>query len=411
VPHTPIPILTPASAPVSRRPPPANWLVWLPLAAIGFGCGRQLPPVPTASPPAVTFVTAQSETTRDYDEYTGWTAASQTVEVRSRVYGYLKSVAFNDGDDIQAGDLLYEIEPDDYQAAHDQSLARIEVSNSRATTARAKLARFEALKPTGAISQEEYEEAVAAVKEAEAVIIASRADAARTALDLKYTQLLSPISGQIDRTQVTPGNLVTGGMTSGTLLTTIVSTQPLHVYFDVDEASLLRYRRLRSDNGQPVPITAIRQLDIDCLLQLGDESDFPHAGKLDFAETSISQTSGTITLRAVFENRDRELPAGAFVRVRIPVSPTYTATTIPEAAIGTDQSIKYAYVIDDQNIARRRQLRLGSLLGDRRLILEGIQPGERVVLGGLLRVRPDSPVEPRPERLSSDVATPTPTAG
>jgi len=411
VPHTPIPFFNPSSVSKSNILPAAGWVACMPLVAASLGCGSQLPPAPPATPPAVTFVVAQSETTRDYDEYTGWTAASETVEVRSRVYGYLKSVTFNDGDDVQAGDLLYEIEPDDYQAAHDQSLARIEVSNSRATTARAKLARFEALKPTGAISQEEFEEAVAAVKEAEAVIIASQADAARTALDLKYTQLLSPISGQIDRTLVTPGNLVTGGMTSGTLLTTIVSTQPLYVYFDVDEASLLRYRRLRSDNGQPVPITAIHQLDIDCLLQLGDESGFPHAGKLDFAETSISQTSGTITLRGIFENSDREIPAGAFVRVRIPVSPSYTATTIPEAAIGTDQTVKYAYVIDDQNIARRRPLRLGSQLGDRRLILEGIEPGERVVLAGLLRVRPDGPVEPTPERVSNDAATPSPTAG
>jgi RND family efflux transporter MFP subunit len=346
--------------------------------------------------PLVTFVLAESRETIDYDEYTGWTSPSETVEVRSRVYGFLKSIEFQDGDNVQAGQLLYRIEPDEYEAVHRQSLARITVAESRLSTSQARLQRMESLRAANAISKEEYDESFAAVRESEAQVIAARADADRTALDLKYTQLLAPLSGQIDRSLVTPGNLVTGGLTGGTLLTRIVAKSPMHVFFDVDEAALLRYRRMQPNPEGPVPANPLRELDLTCEIQLADETEYPHRGKLDFVESVITQTSGTISLRASFANENQELPAGAFVRVRIPVSQPYTATLIPEAAIGTDQTVKYAYVLDEQNVARRRSLKLGRQIGSQRLILEGVSPGEKVVLSGLLRVRPDKPVTPRP---------------
>jgi RND family efflux transporter MFP subunit len=384
--------------------PCAGCWVCLSLLILVTGCAE--PEGGSVSPdPLVTFVLAEARSTIDYDEYTGWTSPSETVEVRSRVYGFLKSVEFQDGDKVQEGQLLYVIEPDEYEAIHQQSLARITVAESRLSTSEAKLQRMEALKAGNAISKEEYEEAVAAVREAEAQVIAAKADADRTALDLKYTQLNAPIGGQIDRTLVTPGNLVTGGMTSGTLLTKIVAKSPMHVFFDVDEAALLRYRRLQADTEGPVPTNRIRELDLTCEIQLADETGFPHRGKLDFVESVITQTSGTITLRASFNNEKLELPAGAFVRVRIPVSEPYTATLIPEAAIGTDQTVKYAYVIDDQNIARRRTLKLGRQVGNQRLVLEGLTPGEKIILGGLLRVRPDKPVTPQPAPASPASST------
>ena len=358
-------------------------------------------------PPQVTFVEASPIETVDYDEYLGRTEPSETVEVRSRVYGYLQSVEFRDGDLVREGQLLYKIEPEDYQAAHQQSLARVVVAESQAVTALAKLARSKELLPAGAISQEEYDEAAAVVKETEAAIASAKADAARSELELKYTELTSPIDGQIDRTLITPGNLVTGGVTDGTLLARIVNTSPLYIYFDIDEASLLRYRRMRGETGSDRSIEALRDAKIPVAFRLDDETDFPHVATLDFVENRLSESSGTIKLRAVFENAEREIPAGAFVRVRMPASVPYQATAIPERAIGTDQSVKYVYVIDGEGVARRRNLRLGPARGTDRLVLEGVQPGERVVLSGLQRVRPDMPVV---ARADSAGAQPGPTA-
>lgn len=378
------------------------------------GCGDSAPQAKPSAPPQVTFVEAATVETVDYDEYLGRTEASETVEVRSRVYGYLKTVEFRDGDLVKEGQLLYTIEPEDYQAAHQQSLSRIVVAESRAVTAKAKLARSEKLLPSGAISREEYDENAAVVTETEATIAAAKADAARSELNLKYTQLTSPIDGQIDRTLVTPGNLVTGGISDGTLLARIVNTSPLYIYFDIDEASLLRYRRLRAQGDGGASIEALRDSNIEIRVRLDDETDFPHVAKLDFVENRLSASSGTIKLRAVFENAEREIPAGAFVRVRIPSSKPYQATAIPERAIATDQSVKFAYVIDDQGVARRRNLTLGPARGSDRLVLAGIEPGERVVLGGLQRVRPDAAVDARPDaaaaaaKASATAADPSP---
>lgn len=369
-----------------------------------MGCGGKRPLPTPPGPPQVTFVEAKAVETVDYDEYLGRSEPSETVEVRSRVYGYLQSVEFRDGDQVKEGQVLYKIEPEDYQAAHQQSLARVVVAESQSVTAKAKLARSEQLLPAGAISREEYDEAAAIVKETEAAIAAAKADAARSELELKYTQLTSPIDGQIDRTLITPGNLVTGGMTDGTLLARIVKTSPLYIYFDIDEASLLRYRRLRGEGSADRSIEALRDENIPVRLRLDDETDFPHVATLDFVENRLSASSGTIKLRAVFENAEREIPAGAFVRVQMPASAPYQATAIPERAIATDQSVKYVYVIDAEGVARRRNLRLGPARGSDRLVLEGVQPGERVVLEGLQRVRPDMPVAARADSANTVTA-------
>jgi RND family efflux transporter MFP subunit len=358
----------------------------------------------------VTFVVPESIETTDYDEYTGRTQPSETVEVRSRVYGYLKSVEFQDGDAVQAGQLLYVIEPDQYDAIHQQSLAKIAVAESRLKTAQSKQQRMESLRAGNAVSKEEFEESLAAVDEAQANLISAKADAERTALDLKYTQVLAPIAGDIDRTLVTRGNLVTGGLGSGTLLTKIVNKKPLYVYFDVDEAALLRYRRQRAQDGESIPSGSIADLNIDCLVQLSDEQDFPHRGKLDFVETSLSQSTGTITLRATFANEQKQLPAGSFVRVRVPVGKPYTALMIPERSIGTDQSVRFVYVVDAQDTIRRKSVTLGRQLNDRRIITSGLEAGDRVVLDGLLRVRPDVKVTATAAQTPASGPT-TPSAG
>ncbi len=377
--------------------------ILLPLA-LHSGCDRGAPASAELPIPKVTTVAVVAQETSDSDEYTGQTEASETVEVRARVFGYLNSIDFKDGDFVtgpvlgpngevqKEGQVLFTIEPEEYDAIHKQSLARIDLNQANLTLAKAKLTRNEALLKAKAISVEEYEESVAAVQSAEATISSARADANRTAVDLKHTVIRAPISGRIDRALVTKGNLLTGGQTSGTLLTKIVSEQPMHVYFDVDERSLLRYMRQRAANRATAP-GSLSELNIPCYLQLADETDFKHAGTLDFISNTVNRTTGTARLRGIFKNEDRSLASGLFVRLRIPVSKPYQALLIPEQAIATDQSINFVYVVGADGKAERRSIELGGTRGNLRIISSGLQAGEQVIVKGLQRVKPGQKVD------------------
>jgi RND family efflux transporter MFP subunit len=357
------------------------------------GCEKaSLPTVEQTVPKVTTAAVIQQQTT-DYDEYTGRTEASETVDIHARVFGYLKSIEFKDGDFVKEGQTLFTIEPDEYDAIHNQSLSKIAVWEAKLKVAKANLARRQALMATpGAVSREELEEYAASATEAEASLNAAKADANRTAVDLKYTVVQAPISGRIDRAIVSKGALLTGGTGSGTLLTKIVDEQPMYVYFDVDERSLLRYMRQRTDSRNTDP-GSLRELGIDCYVRLADEKDFPHKGKLDFVESEVNTSTGTARLRGVFENKDDALSSGLFVRVRVPASEPYQALLIPERALATDQSVKYVYVVGDDGIATRRTVELGPQRGDMRIVSSGLKTGERVIVKGLQRVRPGQKVE------------------
>jgi RND family efflux transporter MFP subunit len=309
--------------------------------------------------------------------------------------------------------VLFTIEPDEYQAIHKQALSRIELNKANLELANAKLARNKKLLEGNNVSREEYEESVAAAQEAQARITAAIADAERTALDVKYTTIRAPISGRIDRNFVSVGNLLTGGQSSGTLLTKIVSEQPMYVYFDVDEASLLRYMRQRAATRESAP-GSLRDLGIPIYLKLSDEDDFVHEGVLDFIETEVNLTTGTARLRGVFENKNRELASGLFVRVQIPVSQPYQALLIPEAAIATDQSIQFVYVVGADGTATRRPVELGAQRGELRIVKSGVEAGEKVIVKGLQRVKPgqkvdaeEAPATAPPTTVRKPVAEPT----
>ena len=368
-----------------------------------MGCASSAPPAAELPTPQVAVAEVTTREIVDNDEYTGRTEASEIVEVRSRIFGFLKSIDFKDGDYVKEGQTLFTIEPEEYQAIHEQSLAKIDVNSANLELARSKLAMKEKLRPNGAISQEEYNEAVAAVHESEATIAAARADANRTAVDLKYTEIKAPISGRVDRALVSRGNLLTGGQSSGTLLTTIVNEQPMYVYFDVDERSLLRYMRQRSPEKSSTG--NLSDLGIECFVQLADEKDFPHRGQIDFASAALNSSTGTARLRAVFENADHALSSGLFVRIQIPVSKPYEALLIPERALSTDQNVKFVYVVGDDGVANRRVVELGKLEGDMRVITSGLSAGERVIVKGMQRVKPgqrvEAQVEPAPKTESS----------
>jgi RND family efflux transporter MFP subunit len=364
----------------------------LAILSAGSGCNREPSKAAEQPVPKVTVTEVVSQETIDSDEYTGQTEASETVEVRARVFGYLKTIDFQDGDFVTEGKTLFTIEPDEYDAIHQQSLSRVDLNAANLQLAKAKLARSEILLKSGSVSREEHEEAIAAVQSADAAITAAKADANRTAVDLKYTTITSPISGRIDRAFVSKGNLLTGGQTSGTLLTKIVNEQPMYVYFDVDERSLLRYMRQRAESRASAP-GSLRDAGIPCYLQLADEQDFPHEGQLDFAASEVELGTGTARIRGVFANEKRELASGLFVRVRIPVSQPYQALLIPERALATDQSIKFVYVVGSDGKAARRTVELGAQRGDMRIINSGLEAGERIIVKGLQRVKPGQKVE------------------
>jgi RND family efflux transporter MFP subunit len=365
-------------------------MAWVVL--VTAGCEKAAPASAELPAPKVTVTAVVSQETVDADEYTGKTEASESVEVRARVFGFLKTIDFADGDFVTEGQPLFTIEPDEYLAIHNQSLARIDLNKAALELARAKHARNDKLVKTGGVTQEEWEESLASVKDADSRIKAAEADANRTAVDLKYTEIKAPISGRIDRAYVSKGNLLTGGQGSGTLLTKIVNEQPMYVYFDVDERSLLKYMRQRAATRETAP-GSLRQLGIPCYLQLADETDFPHEGWLDFIETEVNLTTGTARLRGVFPNSNRELASGMFVRIRIPVSKPYEALLIPEQALATDQSIKFVYVVGADGTATRRNVELGAQRGAMRIVTSGLNAGEQVIVKGLQRVKPGQKVE------------------
>lgn len=361
------------------------------------GCGGASTATAEQPVPKVTTAQVVQQQTTDYDEYTGRTEASEAVDVHARVFGYLQDIHFKDGDFVKEGQTLFTIEPDEYDAIHKQSLAKIGVWESKLELAKASVARRAKIVASGAISREEYEEYAAAAREAEASLVAAHADANRTAVDLKYTVVKAPISGRIDRAMVAKGTLLTGGVSSGTLLTKIVDEQPMYVYFDVDERSLLRYMRKRDQSRESAP-GSLRELGVPCYVQLADEKDFSHQGKLDFVESEVNAGTGTARLRGVFENKDRDLASGLFVRVRVPASEPYQALLIPERALATDQGMKFVYVVGSDGTATRRLVALGAQRGELRIISDGLQAGEQVIVKGLQRVRAGQKVEAESEQ-------------
>jgi RND family efflux transporter MFP subunit len=367
------------------------------LAVALAGCQKPTPK-PVAPVLKISTVMAVSQAITNFDEFVGRTDSVETVEVRARVTGYIKQIHFTDGRVVQENDLLFSIEPDVYQAAHQQALAKIDLMKARVGLAKSKLARAKSLIDVQAISQEEYEENVAALTEAQAQEVSAQADSQISALDLKYTQVRSPISGRIDRALITPGNIVTGGLGSGTLLTTIVKNDPMYVYFDVDEQAVLRYQRMTRTQNENEGTSGnsardLKSFEIPCMVQLGDEKDFPHPGKLDFLQNRIDEKTGSIKLRAVLDNKVNLLKSGMFVRIRVPVSEPYDAVLVPEASIGVDQDTRYVIVIGSDKKPQRQSVELGRSIGAWRVITKGLLPGAEVVYRGLQRVRPDAELQ------------------
>lgn len=347
---------------------------------------------PVAPPaPKVTVASVEQQLVTDYEELTGHVDAMETVELRARVSGHLDTVHFRAGQLVNKGDVLFTIDPRWYQAQFDLATARAEVATREA-------ARAEKLLAAAAISSEEAEARRAAAAEARAALETAR-------LDLEHTEVRAPIAGRISRAFVTPGNLVAGSPGNATLLTTIVTIGDAYVYADLDEATLLKFNRLARDGRI---LTRNGRIPVD--LQLADETDYPRHGYIESTDNRVNPATGSLAVRLVFPNDDNALIPGLFARVRIPVSAPTSALLISERAIGTDQSQKFVLTVGADNTVTYRTVKLGSVIDGKRVVREGLSPGETIIVNGLQRVRPGMTVAPELQALA---ATPAPasTAG
>jgi RND family efflux transporter MFP subunit len=363
----------------------------------------------------------------DYDRYNGWTRAAETVEVRARVRGHIKQVHFTDGQLVNQGDLLFELDPRPFQQNIDRARDQLTEDNAQLKLAEANNNRNKLLFEQKAITQAQFDTTIAALGTAEARVASQTNEIKRLELELEYSRITAEIAGRIGRALLTTGNLVNAGG-SDPLLTTIAALDPIQVYFSVDERSLLRYREWRTaveqakrqagtDNasGQTaiVPAAAetaadgeaapnpVKDLKIPFEFGLETEAGYPHAGLIDFADNTIDPETGTIEVRGSAPNPEGKFLAGARVRVRVPSSDNYRGIVVPDLAILSDQDQRYVLVVNDENVVIRRAVTLGRLLDDgMRVILPGqtdsenLSPDDWMVVLGLQRARVNYPVNP-----------------
>lgn len=351
---------------------------------------KPVAPPPPPPPPAVTIAKPVVRKVIQWDEYTGRLAARETVEIRARVNGYLQTVNFRDGQIVQKGELLFVIDPRPYEAVLKTAKAEVTQVLTRLELAKNDLERAEQLLKTKAISTEEFDTRSKAVREAEAAVEAARARVDAAALDVEFTQITAPITGRIGRTLIDPGNLITGGAGTSTLLTTIVSLNPIHCYFDANEQAYLRYVRLNA-SGKRV---SSREVATPVFVGLSDEEGFPHVGHMDFVDNQIDPATGTMRGRAILDNDDMTLTPGLFVRVRLLGSGEFEAIQIPDEAIGTDQAQRFVFVVKPDNTVEHRQVTVGEMIDGLRVITEGLNPEDAIIIEGLQRARTGEAVTP-----------------
>ncbi len=372
----------------------------LPVFALGLlgvllGCQRQQ--APKTPPPKVTVSRPIVREVMEWDEYTGRLVPVETVEVRARVSGYLQSIHFTDGKIVNKGDLLFVIDPRPYQADLDRAEAELKLSKAQLDLATSDLARAQKLLRSRAISEEEVDTRAASLRQAEQRLQVGRAAVDAAKLNIEFTQVAAPIGGRISRKFVTEGNLINGGAAQSTLLTTIVSLDPIHCYVEADERSFLKYVRLAQEGKRP----SSREVRNPAYLALADETGFPHKGYIDFVDNRLDQNTGTMTGRAIFPNPDLTLTPGLFARVRVPGSGRYEALLLPDEAIGSDQSQRFVFVVNDRNLVEYRRVQLGPIINGLRIIREGLKPEDSVIVNGVQRARVGAQVEPKQEELSA----------
>ena len=350
---------------------------------------------PLTTPPAnVKIANPIVQNVTEWDEYTGHIESTNSVDIRARVSGYLQSVNFKAGSKVKKGDLLFEIDPKPFSAQLQYAQAELDRAKAKRNLAKNDLDRAEHLFKEKAISAEEYDARSKGARETLAGVESAQANLETAKLNLEYTKIRAPIDGRIGRELITAGNLVSGGGVEPTLLTFIVSTDPVYVYVDVDEQLALKYRR--QVMGANKKSAVIQQ--ISAQLALSDDIGFPYKGIIDYSSPRADIKTGTVSMRGVFANVGDLLSPGYFARLRVQASLPYSALLLPDRAIATDQSKHFVWVMTQEQKVEYRSIELGAHIGTSRVISSGLKPEEWVVIEGLAKLMPSSSVNP--ERIT-----------
>lgn len=367
------------------------WYMSAPQEAQQAGAPGGAPPAPpvTVSAPLV-------ETLREWSDFTGQFMAQESVEIRARVSGYLESVNFKDGQLVKKGDLLFVIEPRPFEIALDSAKADLVQAEAQLDLAKVQLERTAELHKKSYASGQTFDERAAEVKNATAARDKARAEVDQAQLNLDYTRVLAPVSGRVGRHEVSVGNLVVGGPGETTLLTTIVSLDPIWLMFNISEGDGMTYKRLI----QKGEVQSARTNSVAVEGQLMDETDWPLKGAIDFVDNQYDRSSGTIRVRASFPNKDLFITPGQFGRVRVPMSQEKPTMLVPDAAVVTDQSTKLLFTVAEDGTVVPKPVELGSVTDDGlRVVRSGITRDDKVVINGLLRARPGQKVTPQPGEI------------
>jgi RND family efflux transporter MFP subunit len=385
---------------MNRLPTYIACVFWIAGIASLPGCGSSQAESSAEAPATVVIVsTPVEESVTDYVDYTGRTDSAESVDIRSRVTGFLNKILFKDGAEVEKDAPLYRIDDREFQAdltATKGELAKAKAEQQRTT---ADFTRIEGLRKKEAVTAAQFDQALAAKLEANAAVESGTAKQDRAELNVTFSKIDAPIAGKISRSRFTVGNLVDANLT---VLTTIVSVDPMYVYFDVDERTLLSIAR-QTREGK---LEGRRSTTIAVYMGLTGEKGYPHAGTIDFLENRVNPETGTMRVRGVFSNPkpergERVIEAGLFARVRVPISKPKKALLVNERAIGTDQGQKFVYVVDSKNEVVFRPIQLGAMHEGLRVVTEGLNAGEKVIIDGLQRVRPGSVVSPKPSDMRS----------
>ena len=358
------------------------------VALFAAGCARNEAAEAPAAPPSVQVAKVVSKPITEFDEFTGRFEAVERVELRPRVSGYVTAARFEQGHEVKRGDVLYVIDPRPYEATLKHARAELARARTQAELARSERERATRLIEKHAISQEEFDARTAGNEQAAANVAAAEAAVDAAALDLSFTQVRAPIDGLVGRAEVTAGNFVSAGQS---LLTTVVSIDPIYVAFDGDEQVYLKYVNMELRGERQSSRTAPNPVWVG----LADEQGHPHQGHMVFLDNELDPNTGTIHARGLFANKDRRFTPGMFARVKLIGSAEYNALLINDSAVGTDQSVKFVLKVGADNKVEYAPVKLGPIVDGLRVVRDGLKAGDVILVKGLQQVRPGMPVTPQ----------------
>jgi multidrug efflux system membrane fusion protein len=368
------------------------------------GCKKES--APQQGPLPVNVVTVIEKEVSEWDEFTGRLEAVESVEIRPRVSGYITEIHFEAGAIIKKGDLLYVIDPRPYQADFDRAAAEVERMQAQLKLAQIELDRAKELRTKNTISASEFDQKAATYQGSAAAAASAEASKNSAGLNLEFTQIKSPIDGRVSDARITLGNLIQPGAGFESVLTTVVSVDPIYAKVDGDENALLKYIKL-SQEGKRV---SARTEKIPAFIELGNETGFPHEGVVDFVDNRLDPGTGTVRARVVLKNWNPAfITPGFFVRVRIAGAAPYRAALIDDKVITSQQGVKYAFVVKPDNTIERRTLETGTMFEGKRIVKSGLKDGEKVVSTRLQLIQPGMPVKPIPEAQLAQTPAPAPT--